>query len=309
MNNNITQINLKKFTWHHLAANGEEEIRYLRDHFDFKASHLNDCAAPPLRPKIEFTDHYVFIVLAWPVYNRQSGLISQREIDIFIDKNYLVTLAAPDAAAINDFAQKMQTLPDWGAAHQSKTSLEVLLIMLEETFLSLFPMLNHVAWDIDNLDTQLFSDQERELLHKILTTKRNIVDIRKSMQTSRNVLRELAEGARGFFGVHKQEAAFKRLLTHTQDIWEQLENHMATIAAIQGANESLISFRLSNIMRMLTIISVITFPLTLLAAIFAIDPKGGMPFIESPYGFWKVVGIMGLMASAMLYLFRKHRWL
>ncbi len=309
MNNNITQISLKKFTWHHLAANDEAAIRYLRDRFSFKAAHVADCAAPPLRPKIEFTADYVFIVLLFPVYNRQNGLISQREIDVFIDKNYLVTLAPPDVAPIKDFVQKLQTLPDWAEAHQNRTALEVLLSMLEETFLSLFPMLNHVAWDIDNLDTELFSDQERELLHKILTTKRNIVDIRKSMQSSRNVLRELSEESRAWFGAHKQEAAFKRLLTHTQDIWEQLENHMATIAAIQGANESLISFRLSNIMRMLTIISVMTFPLTLLAAIFAIDPKGGMPFVESPYGFWKVVGIMGLMASAMLYLFRKHRWL
>ena len=64
---------------------------------------------------------------------------------------------------------------------------------------------------------------------------------------------------------------FRRIINLSKDLWIQLENHMATIAALQQTNESLISFRLNDIMKTLTIFSVIVFPLTLLAAIFGMN--------------------------------------
>ena len=56
MPTNVSSTELKKFTWHNVTDNGEAEIRYLRDHFEFSSAHLKDCADPPLRPKIEFAD-------------------------------------------------------------------------------------------------------------------------------------------------------------------------------------------------------------------------------------------------------------
>ena len=81
------------------------------------------------------------------------------------------------------------------------------------------------------------------------------------------------------------------------------------IEAIEATNASLISFKLNDIMKFLTIISVITFPLTLVAGIFSMRAENGMPFIGLPYGFWIVISIMAILALSMIWFFTKKKWL
>lgn len=306
---NITQTNFNKYSWHNLTDNGEQQIRWLRDNFDFSKQNLLDVAAPPLRPKIEFNDNYVFIILLFPVYNRRSQTITPSELDIFLNKNFLVTAHKDDINAIKDFAQKIETRPDFGGQYQKSDPLHLCLDILEDTAASLFPMLNHIAWDIDNIDSQLFSGRERELINRTLAIKRNIVDIRKNLRAHGDVMSELKDNYKKYFPGNKIEEQLKIIIKHTGDIWDLLENHKQTIDAIQQTNESLITFRLNQIMKTLTIFSVIVFPLTLLAAIFGMNTVGGMPFVDGRAGFWKVVGIMGLGTMVMFYYFKKHKWL
>ncbi|PJC40905.1 MAG: hypothetical protein CO042_01325, partial [Parcubacteria group bacterium CG_4_9_14_0_2_um_filter_41_8] len=289
------KFQLNKFAWHNLSDNSDEEIRYLRDNFEFELGHLTDCANPPLRPKIDLAEKYIFIVLLFPVYNKKSGIASISEIDIFANKDMVVTVHKDEVNVMRDLAQKMENEPRFKEKYQSKDCIHFLLDLLEELDVSLYPMLNHISWDIDSIDNQLFTGRERELINKILNIKRNIVAIRKTMRSQKNVLEELEEYAKDYFGSRSigksEQMQFLRIINLSSDLWVHLENHMATIDAIQETNESLIGFRLNDIMKTLTIFSVIVFPLTLLAAIFGMNTIEGMPFMGN-FGFWKVMGVM-----------------
>ncbi|MDP1709568.1 MAG: CorA family divalent cation transporter [Candidatus Komeilibacteria bacterium] len=309
MNKNLVLTKFKKFTWHNLLANSEDEIRYLRENFNFASAHLTDCTTPPSRPKIEFNDNYIFVVLLFPVYNRKTGLISAREIDVFLSSDSIVTVHTNEVPALRDLPEKLLAQPELHFKYQNASALALFLGLLEELLISLYPMLNHVAWDTDTLESQLFTGHEREIIHRILATKKNIVDIRKSMQGYRNVVAEIAHHYHDYFGPIKLESNFTELMNRSDDIWDQLENHKSTIDAVQQTNESLISFSLSGIMKTLTVFSVIIFPLTLLATIFSMKVEGGMPFIDSSFGFWKVIFLLVILTTVMLYYFKKHRWL
>ena len=104
----IEKFECKKFTWHNLLDNGEEEVRWLRDNFDFAKQDLLDVASPPLRPKIEFYPSYIFIILLFPVYNRQTGQVRASELDIFLSKDFLLTVGKNDLSALRDFTQKIR---------------------------------------------------------------------------------------------------------------------------------------------------------------------------------------------------------
>jgi magnesium transporter len=81
------------------------------------------------------------------------------------------------------------------------------------------------------------------------------------------------------------------------------------IDALHDTNTSLLTFKLNDIMRTLTVFSVIVLPLTLLAGIFGMNTVLGMPFTENRYGFWLIMGIMILSAAVMLAIFKKRKWL
>ena len=305
-----TQFN--KFAWHNVTNNREEEIRYLRDHFEFDPSDLTDCATPPLRPKIEFSQEYIFIVLLFPLYSRKSGSVSVSEIDIFLSKEYVVTVHKNEATVLTDLAQKIENEPRFRQSLQNQNPLKFLLDLLEALNNSLYPMLNHISWDIDGVDNQLFTGHERELINKILIIKRNIVAIRKAMRSQKSVFLELRSHADDYFSAKtiskRDNAQFARITSSSDDLWTHLENDMATIDAIHETNESLIGFRLNDIMKTLTIFSVIVFPLTLLAAIFGMNTTDSMPF-TGHFGFWKVITVMVVGSCFMFYWFKSHKWI
>jgi len=308
MQSNESITKFKKFTWFNLIDNGEPEIRYLRDNFQFNKSHIEDVANPPLRPKIEFSKNYVFLIVLFPIYNRKTGIISVTELDIFANKGQIITVHKNEINAIKDLAQKMENDPAFREKYRQENSIIFLLDLIESMNLSLYPMLNHISWDIDNIDSKLFTGRERELVSEVLAIKRNIVSIGKTMSAHKNVLEELEQQSREYFGPVRLSHRFLRLINLSKDIWLQLETHKSTIAAIQESNESFITFRLNDIMKTLTIFSVIVFPLTLLAAIFGMNTIEGMPFMGHN-GFWKVMAVMLVGVFFMFGFFKKNRWI
>ena len=98
-------------------------------------------------------------------------------------------------------------------------------------------------------------------------------------------------------------------MEHTKRIWENLATQKETIEILNNTNESLLNFRISNIMKTLTIFSVIVFPLTLLAAIFGMNVIDGMPFTETENGFWIIIAFMMIGCFGMILFFFKKKWL
>ena len=99
------------------------------------------------------------------------------------------------------------------------------------------------------------------------------------------------------------------MIDKTKNIWDILNSQKEMIEALEDTNTSLVSFKLNDIMRTLTLFSVIVFPLTLLAAIFGMNTVNSMPFMDSPYGFWNIIGIMLLGSVFMFAFFKKKKWL
>jgi magnesium transporter len=101
---------------------------------------------------------------------------------------------------------------------------------------------------------------------------------------------------------------FTNILDRTKDIWDILETQKENINAFQETNESLISYRLNDIMKTLTVISVIMIPANLVASIFGMN-SSHMPFIAEPYGFYVVMTIIFIMIFSFMIYFRRKDWL
>ncbi|MCK4525355.1 MAG: hypothetical protein KAU07_02885, partial [Candidatus Andersenbacteria bacterium] len=92
-------------------------------------------------------------------------------------------------------------------------------------------------------------------------------------------------------------------------VWNTLENHKEMIEALEHTNESLLSYKLGNTMKILTAFSVIVLPLSLIANAFGMNVTNGMPFIESSLGFWIVLYLMFIITSISFIFFRYKKWI
>lgn len=300
---NILEFRGAKFSWTNVTKNGVKEIEYLGKKFGFHEIDLKDCLPPLQRPKLVVRPDYLFMILLFPVFNRKTGTLHASEVDFFITRGTLVTVNSNNIAPLQEIFDKCR-------AKKNKCSNipDLLHEILHELLLSCFPMLVHISTDIDNVENQLRSEFEKGTITEILRIKTNIVNFRKAMQPHKQVIRALVAETPKFFPAQKIKIYFENLINYTKEIWDLLLNYKDTIDALHETNVSLIDFRINEIMKTLTIFSVIVFPLTLLAAIFGMDLPG-MPLANNPYGFWIILATMLFGTLGLLWFFEKKKWL
>ena len=305
------KIEFKNFHWLNLIKPDKKEIERLGQAYGFHPLDLADSLSMSQRSKIDLYPNYTFLVLLFPFYNRQTKEILTEELDIFISAKYLVTIHNGNLPVFNDFFQLFQVTSSRREKYPDKSPEKLLYEILSKLFLYVFPMIEHLGYDCDKIEKEIFGARRKEMISEILLIRRNITDFRKIMQVHKNVLKKAVVNFKqsSLYAMKTTDAYFESLVDYTKEIWDVLENLKERIEAIQQTNESQISFRMSDIMRTLTIISVLTFPVTLLATIFGMNTIHSMPFVNNIFGFWYVVGIMLTMIGTMIIIFRKKDWL
>lgn len=302
-------IKTRNFIWYNLIKPTARDLENLRQNFNF---HPLDLEASRLdrhsqRPQISEYEKYIFLILLFPIYRRRRRDIKPAEIDFFLGENYLITIHNNELEPLKKlFNLNKDHLPSSEQFSQNNNS-EFLYEILNQLFLYCFPMLDHISLDIANIENNIWQGQEKEMTEEILIIQRNIINFRKIMQAHKNVIKKIV-ASRNHLIAENIKKYFFSIVEQSKDIWDILENQKDTIYALHHTNESLISFKLNDIMKTLTIFSVIVFPLTLLAALFSMNTIN-MPLSNHPYGFWIIISIMAGGVFLMFAYFKHKKWI
>jgi magnesium transporter len=302
MSSEVKIIKNKNFSWFNVINNSEKEIKYLEKEFSFYPSDLEDCLPPLQRPKIIARPDYIFMILLFPVFDRKTRTIHASEVDFFITPKNIVTVHTNELGPIGNIFGELNN-KNLKCSNPLSLVHEILNRLLSECF----PMLVHTSNDIDNVEDRIKAEFEKGTITEILRIKTNIVNFRRAMQPHKQVIRSFLTEAAILFPNNQLKKYLDDLVNYTKEIWDLLDNYKDTIDALHETNVSLIDFRINEIMKTLTIFSVIVFPLTLLAAIFGMNVIK-MPFVSHPYGFFIILGLMATGASGMLLFFKGKKW-
>ena len=305
----IKKIKTKKVIWNHISKPNTKNIEELKKEYDFHPLDLEDCLVKIQRPQISEYPHYIFFILTFPVYNSKTKEIESGEVDFFIGSKFLVTISDGAIPIIDDFFNELENNEYSKERYMSGTHpIYLLYEILHRLQNYTFPMLDHISMDIEGIEKRIFNGSEKTLVKEILYIKRNIVDFRRIMQAHKNIIRKLMNTHTKFFMHNKTNVYFSNILDKTKDIWDILETQKENINVFQETNESLISYRLNDIMRILTVISVILIPANLIASIFGMNAKF-MPFVGDKFDFYTILSIMLTLMLIFMIYFRRKDWL
>ncbi|MBU2229506.1 magnesium transporter CorA family protein [Patescibacteria group bacterium] len=307
---NIHEIKTKKLRWININNPAQEEIEYLRDEFDFHPLALEDCVTPTHRSKIDEYKKYYFMVLLFPIYDRKSREIRPAEVHFFIGKGFLVTIHDNELPPLVDMFRLCQNSQEARQKHFEESIDMLLYYILEKLLLYIYPMLDHLSLDIDSSEKEIFSGNEKKMVEEILVIRRNITDFRKIMQVHKKTLQKLTSWlqANDNFALTKNDLHYSNLIDHTKEFWDALGGYKEAIEALQETNESLISHRINDIMKTLTVISLTMLPVTVIASIFGMNFRS-IPLADSQNGFWVLILINVLVISTIALYFKRKRWI
>ena len=306
-NLNIKEIKTKNLRWIDVSSCKPKEMKHIEQKFKFHPLHISDCLSPVQRPKLDVTPDYLFMVLLFPVYNRRTRKIISSEIDFFINSDTLVTVHRGELSPLMNFFNLCQTTKEQKDKYFIGSPAFLIYELLNRLLAACNPILGNMNLNINGIEENIFNGYEKRMVKEILIAKTNVVNFRRITQTHRLVVSKLLEKSSLFFSPGKLKIYFKEVIENAEDIWQNLENLRETVEAIEQTNNSLISFQLNDIIKILTIISIIVLPISLMGTIFGMNLKF-IPLMNQPFAFWILLSIMTLIIILLVGYFRRKKW-
>ena len=302
--------------WLDMEAPTDDDYAILDDVFGFHPLAIEDVIQYNQRPKIESYNHigdihkqgYFYMVIHGPDLETFRENLQTKELDIFVSERYLVTCHEQPFKTTVDLIQRAKLDP--------RVVLDAGIDMLLHNILdhlvdALNPILDYLQDALDELEDEAATNPTPDLLARIAVKKRELLNLRRIIGPQREVLAQLTRGEVPFIR-ESTRIYFRDVQDHLTRAVETIELYRDLVLGARDIYMSSVSNNLNQIMKTLTIISVIALPMTVISSFFGMNFEGipAWDWLRThPAGFWgMIVFTIALIASVMGF-FRYKKWL
>ncbi len=304
----VAELTGPRLTWVNVVSPDLETAQMLAERFGWHPLDVEDIVSKRQRPKVdEYEDErYLFAVLHFPVFDKAVQRLNAAELDIFIGEDYLVTLPTRELLPVTRLFARCESDDAYREQLFAKGSGRLLYEVLDDLFDYCFPILDKIGHKLDRIEDDMFEGAAEDVVRDISNAKQEIISYRKVIKPERSTLRVLERRINRFLP-EELELYFDDINDAVERIWDQLDNYKEVVEALESTNESVISHRQNDVLRLLTLISVTMLPLTLLTGIFGMNVI--YPGEATKVAFWVILGALVATLGAMVGFFRWKRWL
>ncbi len=279
--------------------------RVLLDVFHFHPLTVEDCRENRHYPKIEEFHDYIYFIVHGVTADTSPDRFNTIELDGFLGPNYVITYHHDMFRSINNVKQLLRTTP----VVCQRGPAFLLHQILDQVVDFYSPVLDDFDDRIDKLEDDIFTLRRpnNEILSEIMDLKRSVLRLRRISGKQMDILHRMSRGE--FTLITEDMRPFYRdVYDHLVRVVDLADSYRDLISGSLEAYLSVVSNRLNEIMKVLTIFSAIMLPLTFIAGIYGMNFEN-MPELHSRYGYYAVWVIMIVVAIGMLLFFRKRGWI
>lgn len=293
-------LNEDTLLWLDLADTGPDTIALLREVFNIHPLAIEDAQEFSQRPKVEDYEDFVYIV-AYGARDLDQPMV---EVHCFYAEHFFVSVHRDEVPAV---AEACHTL----ARLHTDRRLVALYRLLDSLVDSMFPFLAALDDRIDELQDQIFAKPTDEELAALFALKRQLVDMRKLVSPQRDMVASILSQVIPIPGMTAEGERYVRdLYDHLIRISDMVDSYRDLVSGSLDAYMSVVSNRLNDVMKQLTIIATVFLPLSFLTGFFG-QNLGWLISREGSLGSFLIFGIGTEVAAVvgLLLLFRRRGWM
>ena len=289
-----------KLLWLDLQDTDEETLSLLRDVFKLHPLAVEDAHEFNQRPKVEDYDDFVSIV----IYGARGLDEPLTEVHCFYAEHYLVSVHREEIKAIDNACHALTRLP-------TSRRLVALYRLLDSLVDSMFPYLAALDDRIDELQDAIFVEPKQEQLSQLFTLKRQLVNMRKQVTPQRDMVSAMLAQVIPIPGMNAETERYVRdLYDHLIRISDLVDSYRDLLSGSLDAYMSMVSNKLNDQMKQLTIIATVFLPLSFLTGFFGQNLGFLVNHIGSLAAFLIFgIGTEALAVVGLLILFKKRGWM
>jgi magnesium transporter len=292
-----------EYFWLDLTDPGEDEVAALEEVFSFHPLALEDMVKRGQRPKLEDFGDYMFLVY-YGAFEGESGEVELEEVHGFLSGGYIVTSHQRRCEALEEARERF-------TAQTPRSEQFVVYRVLDGLTDTFFPILDRLDDRMEQLDGEIFDRPMPRHLEEITALRRQLVALRRVVTPQRDLL---ARGIDDILEIPGLEADsrnyFRDVYDHAIRISDQIDSYRDLLAGTRDAYLSVVSNRLNQITKQLTVVATIFLPLSFVVGFFGQNFRWLVVNVDSPAAFF-VFGIGSLLFSVigLLLWFRRSSYI
>lgn len=262
---------------------------------------------PTVRPRVDAYKNLIYLILHFPIFEHSHRTSISYEIDFIIGKNFLITAHYKPVTPLHEITKIFEVDSMMGEENLNKNTGLLVFFIIKQLYGFALRQLDHIQLKIDQIEDSIFKGHERDVVEVISQVRRDILDFHKAIHMHEHILHSLELVGKRFFGqefIHYSNS----MLGELSRITSHLVILKETIESLQNTNDSLLTDRANDIMRTLSILAFLTFPLMLFAALFSMDTIY-TPIVGIKGDFWIIFGLMVLSTAVTIITFKRKKWL
>jgi magnesium transporter len=298
----LKKIDPNKVNWINMDGMGDLTIvEKLQSHFCFDALTLDDVINDQ-RPKSEEYDDYLFFTLKM-LYRIEGDKIDYEQISFILGTNYLISFQEKEGDLFDAFRERIRL--DQGKVRKMKA--DYLMYRLIDIIVdNYYTVLDNIGTQMDEIEECIYTDSAEEAFKKIQSIKKELIFLRKAVYPLREALSRVIKGETSF--VQEENLRyFSDVYDHTVHVIDTLETYKDLTASLLDIHMNTMNNRMSEVMKLLAVITTIFIPLTFIAGIYGMN-FDWMPELREKWGYPIVLGIMAIIAAGMVYYFKRKKW-
>ena len=308
---NIETITWGELTWVNIECPTEKEIGYLAKHYPFHRLDLDDCLSRQQRPKIDEYEDYLFVILHFPKWHKETQVTTPSQVSIFIGKKYVVTLHSGELTPLVRLFEVCKDNEQARLRNMGQGSVFLAYRIIDLLVDYCFPIMDKILSQMESVEDRVF-DENVESACEVAVLRRDIIAQRRIIWPLRTVIGSL-EAKLQKFTTMDMSVYFGDILDHLNKIWDTLDECKEVIEVYKDTDYVLSTERLNRIMRILTIMSTILLPFLVVSSLYGMNVHlpGGLTHVTYPsfLPFLLLMVLMSLIAGGMLYFFRCKHWI
>ncbi|TCP54665.1 magnesium transporter [Tumebacillus sp. BK434] len=300
--NNLTLQDLHRadlaWYWVDFSTPTQSEGLLLRDHFQFHPLAVEDCFHFLQRPKIDHFDDYHFFVL----HALNQMTLNSEEIDLFVGPNFLVSFHMTNLREVETVWARVQTDEK---THQRGPNF-ISYLIIDTIVDNYFPAVQQLEDQLDVLEDKTRQQSTRSLMDQVFEIRTDLLALRRTIVPTRDLLYRVLN-AEQLESLRPQRVYFSDIYDHLLKLAEMIDSNRELTADIRDSYMSLSSNRMNSVMMILTAITTIFMPLTLLTGIYGMN-FDFMPGLHEQNGFMiMIITMLGIGVGLFLF-FRSKGW-
>jgi magnesium transporter len=297
-----------RLTWTNIINPTYHDVEEIRQAYPYiHPLNLEDLTSVLERPKIDEHENYLFVVMHFPIWDKVQRLSRPSEVELILGKNFLVTIHDGSLKPLNRLFNACQVDQEEAKKWLSRGANDAFYYIIDQLVDYIFPILDKVDSNIRTIEETIFTANTRTIIRDIAIVRRDVIALRRIIRHQVPIVETLQSTEHPIIREDLEEY-FGDIVDHLHKARDIIDEDAEIIGGLAETTNIVVNHHLNEVIRILTVISVIILPLTLVSSIYGMN-FAKLPLDDHPLGFIIINGVMLTIAILMLIYFRRRRWL